>query len=172
MLSYVLTFNRIMFGSLDLNLDLNFVWLITTLAGFSIYNCCFYYSHRNLFRSMELRTQCSANYVQQAGAGLEPREMKLTGSPGTSKFLALSIIYSNIVTSVGMLFCPIKHGGPQTWSTPNGRWKGRFLVYKLYMWVLRVSHKLCLLGKKVMKILHSTLLPYKAQIGYGWCWDE
>ncbi|KAK2546660.1 hypothetical protein P5673_033731, partial [Acropora cervicornis] len=30
---------------------------------------------------MELRTQCSANYVQQAGAGLEPRKTKLTGSP-------------------------------------------------------------------------------------------
>ena len=29
-----------------------FVWLITTLAGFLIYNCCFYYSHRNLFRSI------------------------------------------------------------------------------------------------------------------------
>ena len=61
------------------------VWLITTLAGFLIYDCCFYHSHRTLFRSMELRTQCSAN---QQACGLEPRGKKLTGSPGTSKFPA------------------------------------------------------------------------------------
>ena len=72
---------------------------------------CFYHSHRILFRSIELRTQCSANYVQRAGAGLEPREMKLTGSPETSKFPALSIIYSNCY------WCWYAVPPDQTWRT-------------------------------------------------------
>ena len=54
----------------------NFVWLITTLVGFSIYDFCFYYLYPMLFGSMEL---CSAS-------GLEPRVKKRKGSPGTSTF--------------------------------------------------------------------------------------
>ena len=62
---------------------------------------------------MELRTQCSAYYVQQAGAGLEPCEMKLTGSPGTSKFPTLSIIYSNCY------YCWYAVLPDQTWRTTD-----------------------------------------------------
>ena len=41
---------------------------------------------------MELRSQCSS---QCLASGLDPGEKKPTGSPGTIKFPALSIIHSN-----------------------------------------------------------------------------
>ena len=63
----------------------NFVWLITTLVGFSIHDFCFYYLYRILFGSLGL---CSAS-------GLGPREKKRTGSPGTSTFSRASVIYFN-----------------------------------------------------------------------------
>ena len=90
LLNYVPTFDRIMFGSFQLCSEVesdypNFVWLITTLAGFLIYDFCFYYSYRIMFGSMEL---CSAS-------GLELREKKLAGSPGRVHFPALFMIYSN-----------------------------------------------------------------------------
>ena len=153
-----------------------FVWLITTLAGFLIYNCCFYYSHRNLFRSIRIYVR---NVPQIMFIKLEPDWSRTGASQDetyrqSGKFPALSIIYSNCWSN-GLLFRQIKHGGPQTWkrrarrrwSTPKGRWRGRLLVYKLYVWVLRVSRKLCLLGKKVLKILH-TLLQKRLWMVLGW----
>ena len=92
--NYVLLFS-IMFGSLDW---LPKFCLAGNYIGRLIYDFCFYYSYRILFGSMEL---CSAS-------GLEPREKKRTGSPGTGIFSRAFIIYSNYYQCLCAVQCKRK----------------------------------------------------------------
>ena len=90
LLNYVPTFHRTMFGSFQLCSEVksdypNFLWLITTLAGFLIYDFCFYYSYRIMFGSMEL---CSASglvashaVVSRGLVLLPPHKRLLTQAP-------------------------------------------------------------------------------------------